>query len=73
MEKYLIDPISLENHFNQVFCIDDYGVEGELFQKKWYDIISQTENRFVIKNEWGEILPYSKTRFRIQKQNLPLL
>lgn len=71
MEKYLISSKSLKNHSNQIFCVDDYGVEGELKQKKWYDIIEESEKVFIIKNEWDEFLAYCKSRFRKQKQNLP--
>ena len=71
MDKYLIHLPSLESHQNQVYCVDDYGVEGELKLKKWYDIIEELEKVFIIKNEWGECLTYSKSRFRKEKRNLP--
>jgi hypothetical protein len=71
MDKYLIDPNSLKSKQNQVYCLDDYGVEGELNIKKWYDVIDEDEKFYFIKNEWYEILGYSKLRFRKQKQNFP--
>jgi hypothetical protein len=71
MEKYLIHLPSLKTHQNQILCVDDYGVEGEIKQQKWYDIIEESEKVFIIKNEWDESLAYSKSRFRKQKQNLP--
>lgn len=71
MNKYLINKKSVPNRSNQVFCIDDYGVEGEIKPKKWYKIIEEDSNVYSIKNEWGEIENYSKKRFRIQKENYP--
>lgn len=71
MEKYLFKESTKINHQNQIFCVDDYGVEGEIIQKKWYNIITENITTFTLKNEWGETMPYSKERFRIQKQNLP--
>lgn len=61
----------LNNTTNQIFCIDDYGVEGEIFTKKWYEKLSENDKVYTIKNEWNEIQTYSKNRFRLQKQNLP--
>ena len=72
MEKYLVDKKSLITRKDQVFCVDDYGVESEIIPKKWYDIINETEKVYFIKNEWGEIETYSKKRFKRQKENLPI-
>jgi len=71
MNKYLINMENITNYDNHVFCIDDYGVEGEIKLKKWYKIIEQDEKVYAIKNEWGEIETYSKNRFRIKKENYP--
>ena len=71
MEKYLLNQKSLKSHQNQVFCVDDYGVESEIIPKKWYEIVSETDKVYTIRNEWGEIETYSKKRFKIQKENLP--
>lgn len=71
MEKYLINTKSIKNRTNQIFCVDNYGVEGEIIPKKWYDIISEDMKVFTIKNEWGEIETYSKNRFKKQKPNKP--
>ena len=71
MEKYLINLSSINGHKDQIFCIDDYGVEGEIIPNKWYKIIEQDDKVYSIKNDWGEIETYSKNRFRIQKENYP--
>lgn len=71
MDKYLINPESLKPKPNQILCLDDYGIEGELVVKKWYEIINEDEKLYFVKNEWFETLGYSKLRFRKQKQNLP--
>ena len=72
MEKYLINVTSITNRYNQVFCVDDYGVETEIIPTKWYSLIEESDQFFKIKNEWGEIENYSKKRFKRQKENLPL-
>jgi hypothetical protein len=69
MNKYLINMKSLKNYENHVFCVDDYGVEGEIKPNKWYKIIEQDDRVYSIKNEWDEVETYSKKRFRIQKEN----
>lgn len=71
MNKYLINLKSLPRRDNQVFCVDDYGVEGEIKVNKWYKIIEQDSKVYCIKNEWGELETYSKERFRILKENYP--
>jgi hypothetical protein len=71
MEKYLINPLSLKSKHNQIFCIDDYGVEGEITPNNWYEIITELDSFYTIKNNWGEIETYLKSRFRLIKQNLP--
>jgi hypothetical protein len=72
MNKYLFDPKSKETNQNKIFCIDDYGVEGEILPNKWYDILNETNLVYYLKNEWGEIETYSKMRFRVQKENIPI-
>jgi hypothetical protein len=71
MNKYLINQRSMNNRINQAFCVDDYGVETEIKPKKWYDVICESEQFYTIKNEWNELQNYLKSRFRLQKQNLP--
>jgi hypothetical protein len=72
MEKYLIDTISMKSRHDQIFCVNDYGVEGELKLNNWYEIICEDSNVYTLKNEWGEIETYSKNRFKKQKPNKPL-
>ena len=71
MNKYLVDTKSLMTRQNYIFCVDDYGVEGEIKPNKWYKIIEEDERVYSILNEWGEVETYSKQRFRIEKENLP--
>ena len=71
MEKYLINNKSIVDHKNQVLCVDNYGVEGEIIPNKWYDKVNETNLVYYLKNEWGEIETYSKMRFRVQKENIP--
>lgn len=72
MEKYLINTKSIKNRNNQIFCIDDYGVEGEIKINYWYEIICEDSTVYTLKNEWGEIETYSRNRFKKQKPNKPL-
>jgi hypothetical protein len=72
MEKYLINIKSMKNHQNQIFCVNDYGVEGEISLFKWYDIVEESQGVYTIINEWGEKETYSKTRFKLEKPNKPL-
>lgn len=71
MEKYLISKKSLETPHNLIFCVDDYGIEGELHNRKWYEFLEESNSTFKLINEWSEIETYSKSRFRIRKDNLP--
>ena len=62
---------SIVDRTNQIFCVDDYGVEGEIKPNKWYHFLKETEKVYFMRNEWGELETYSKKRFKIQKDNLP--
>ena len=73
MNKYLINMKSINNRKNQVLCVDDYGVEGEILPNKWYIKISENSKCYYLQNEWGEVETYSKLRFRLVKENLPVI
>ncbi len=72
MNKYLINTKIPTPNKNQVLCVNDYGVEGEIIPKKWYNKISENNTTYYLQNEWGEVETYSKDRFRVLKDNLPL-
>lgn len=72
MNKYLINLKSINNRQNQVLCVDDYGVESEIIPNKWYLKIGENNKCYYLRNEWGEVETYSKLRFRLVKENLPV-